>query len=409
MEIQKIIIRNKKTIEPILKKLLMDLKKYSFSLYDLIFDNPQQYKLLRNLIFKNPYINKHYDTESIIQILDYTYRKNADIKASDFIADFEQNIRDSFNEWVVLFPLDFNELGFSNYDNVRRRIDIGKYMIYPPRKNRNLLASTIKNKFKTTKIDLNLVDHCIRTAGEFIIKNPILCFTLHGSIGIVQYRCLDYFRYFRWIQDLFLSFFNDKNEFFNELQPLNHHFFLLNIKSGKFRRFTLWESSKILGSLDKNNIKNYKRHALSYYTNLIFQNPQNKLFKRIFNSLLFFSKGFNEDDSISKFIFYIVSMESLFSRDKHTPLRTNLADCISLLCYKKNKRLEMHQNIKNIYDLRSGIIHSGKHYVSQETIEQTEKFASASLMESLKLYRSLSNLANPDNAYFNKLLEYKLK
>ena len=101
-------------------------------------------------------------------------------------------------------------------------------------------------------------------------------------------------------------------------------------------------------------------------------------------------------------------MESIFSRDKHTPIRATIADYISLLCYEKNERLAAHKAIKQVYDLRSEIVHSGKTKISNDFVKQAETIAARALLQSLRLFRSLENTGQSENEFFQRLLEMKL-
>src|ERR1700730_13419330 len=74
----------------------------------------------------------------------------------------------------------------------------------------------------------------------------------------------------------------------------------------------------------------------------------------------------------SGFLFAVIALESLFSRDAGTP---TLADSIALLTESKMEaRNAVAKRLKKIYDRRSEIVHSGKHEVSSEDLQDGVQF-----------------------------------
>jgi hypothetical protein len=116
---------------------------------------------------------------------------------------------------------------------------------------------------------------------------------------------------------------------------------------------------------------------------------------RVRNSLVFFNRACDaelERERLSGFLFAVIALESLFSRDAGTPLRATLADSIALLTESKMEaRNAVAKRLKKIYDRRSEIVHSGKHEVSSEDLQDAIQFCVRSLFEILTLAASWGN------------------
>jgi hypothetical protein len=137
-------------------------------------------------------------------------------------------------------------------------------------------------------------------------------------------------------------------------------------------------------------------------------NERNKVFDKLYNSLHFFSQAFNDDDAITRYLFYIIAIQALFSRDKNTPIRSTLADNVALLCFDKSKRMAVHRRLKELYDLRSAIVHQGYHKIPIEILEEAEKIASLAIMKCLMIYDSLAMNDRTEESFFNWILRVKL-
>jgi hypothetical protein len=105
--------------------------------------------------------------------------------------------------------------------------------------------------------------------------------------------------------------------------------------------------------------------------------------------LVFFNRACDpehEGERLSGFLFAVIALESLFSRDAGTPLRATLADSIALLTESKMEaRNAVAKRLKKIYDRRSEIVHSGKHEVSYEDLQDAIQFCVRSLLPSRHL------------------------
>ncbi len=264
---------------------------------------------------------------------------------------------------------------------------------------------------------------------ELLFNAPILSFEVNGSEQVARRRAMEYYDFFSWVQNLFIALIEKRFAVINESQNICLHFFLMNEVNRKILRFPVRSSlslkgeNRILGELNDDLLRQIKSSDFKEISNLIFLEDKFKsgkkkgefevsFFGRIFNSLKFFSKGFSSDDNVARFLFYMISVEALFSKDKYTPLRVTLADCISLLHPVPSERVDIHKKVRNFYDLRSAIVHSGEHKVFSEDVASAEELFSKSIYRCIKLYIKIKS-TNKDsqgieNLFFDHLLNLKL-
>lgn len=374
-------------------------------LYDDVIENPEKYNPLIKELFKIQYIKDNCDIDILIQILDSTNETCKENTKLNFIDTFINIVQSLYIKWVIIFPLDYNTMGFSK--PIAGTKTIQKYKILPPQKTPKQFNNSIKKHFGSIASKTEIIEHQNRqTRG--LLTRPLLCVETNGSRVMARQKGYEYYKYFRYIQDLFIAHYGTRSCLFNELSDYNRHFFELNIENGDLDRNSLQGDSKVLWRYDESIFKIFVRNNFTNYANLIFEN-KNKLFDRLYNSLLFFSKGFNEGDKISRFLYYVVSLESIFSKDKYQPIKTTIADYVALLCFKSEARLNIYNKVREIYDVRSAKVHSGQHFITSEIIEEAQNITAKALIESLKLYEKLKSHENPEKEFFNELLNLKLK
>ena len=127
------------------------------------------------------------------------------------------------------------------------------------------------------------------------------------------------------------------------------------------------------------------------------------------NAIKFFSMALNADDAVSSFLFYVIAMESIFSRDKNNPIKVTLADLGAMLCFPPDQRLKAHERIRKAYDLRSSIVHSGVSVVPRKDVEVAKMLAARSIYASLFLcHRLETGEGKLEDRFFNHLRDQKL-
>lgn len=134
------------------------------------------------------------------------------------------------------------------------------------------------------------------------------------------------------------------------------------------------------------------------------------MYGRMKNAIKFFSMALNADDGVSSFLFYVISMESIFSRDKNNPIKVTLADLGAMLCFPPSQRLKAHQRIRDAYDRRSAIVHNGASFVPRNDVNVAKLLAARAIYASLFLCHQLekSGQGKLEDRFFNHLRDQKL-
>ena len=353
-------------------------------------------------------IKKHlpvkFDIRDAIDILDDTFASRTSTSRSPFYSDYINNIQNANVKWVAIYPTDFaNNI---EYKKFKRTLALGNYSLVSPQNTSTNFKKTLKRCFNLSNVDTALLDHYNRQLGGFLLSNPQLCFLVEGSERLACNTSIGSFKYFRSIIDLYSAHINKRLPFII-VRETNRHFFLLNSSTGDIKRVPIKGGTKFNVAFNVDFMREFKRHKLARFLN-IGLNDKNKLFDKLNNSLHFFSQAFNDDDAITRYLFYIIAIESLFSRDKNTPIRSTLADNVALLCFDKSQRMAKHRRLKEFYDLRSAIVHQGHHKIPVEILEEAEKIASLAILKCLMIYDSLAIKERTEESFFNWILKVKL-
>jgi len=181
-------------------------------------------------------------------------------------------------------------------------------------------------------------------------------FAIHGSQLVSQRTSQSTLRLFRQLHNLYTANFGERSTLvsvYQRMHPISHGF-LLDKTSGEIYSYPLREGSRLLTQFDARQTRRFIERDFAALLNILGQKTtKGKLKNRILQALHFFSKGFNEQDSLSRFLFYVISAEALFSRDRDIPISATLADYISLMSATSEQRLLMHHRLRGIYQLKS--------------------------------------------------------
>ncbi|WP_088892057.1 HEPN domain-containing protein [Leptolyngbya ohadii] len=399
---------DKKHLEGCLGNLLKKIKESGLSLSQYIDENREQCKPFVKALYKNRYISENYFLEDIIEILEYTYTK-APLSVKQLIDEFESNLVGSYNEWAVIFPLNYSRvLSRSTKSFFRRSIKLGRYTITPARDSIKGFREFCARKYQSHQIEFRTLEHQIRVTNGHLLSSPLLSFHIHGSFQIAQIKSLNFYNFFLWMQNLHIALLRKRLPIFGSLQDISAHYFLLNLKNGEINRIPInIDENRIFSGLSVEIMRSLKSEDFNRNVNLIFSR-NDKLFWRIYNSLHFFSKGFSSTDDVSRLLFYVISLESIFSKDKNTPLRATLADYVSLLCALPNERIELHRKVQKLYDVRSSIVHQGVHHISYDLLNEAEYICAQAIFNTIEMYAGYEVQGDLEKRFFDDLLRIKL-
>jgi len=400
-------INNKVEVVRRLDQLLDDAVKSKSAIGSLL-EYPMRYEKLFNALRKTPYLACNYDTEAIADILAYTHSTKAPSSGTAFLSGFARNLSRTYNEWLAIFPLDYPAL---QVGLPRRRVsksNFGDFIVRGAFETCARLRDCLKSSYQTPEPDDVTLKHLKTTAGDYLLQKPTLIFPMHGAYEVVRWRAQNHFSRFKALQDMFTAHLLKRWAFFDTRWQPPRHFFLSNRKTGDLRRLPLNVSTRMRVVFDGKMRRTLRQNGFSESLNwLLIPNPD-RLTTRMNAALHIFSKGFNENDSLSEFLFYVIAAEALFSRSKDMPIQATLADHIALLARPVSRRAEIHSAVKEIYSQRSRVVHGGKGYVDPDTVNRAHKLVAMALFESLKVAKALDGDINREDAFFSAFLQAKL-
>jgi len=247
----------------------------------------------------------------------------------------------------------------------------------------------------------------MKSSNAALSRDMVVTFKIHGAEDQLRWNADSEFGFFRRLIEVFGCIFGDGQSGFNTGIPVNH-FFLLNKTSGELRRFPTRVPSYVNLPLSIDLFQAIGRPSFNAFLSKISSSKET-IYGRIRNAMKFFSMALNADDAVPSFLFYVVAMESIFSRDKNNPIKATLADLGAILSFPPAQRLKAHESIRKAYDLRSSIVHSGVSSVSRKDVEIARALAARAIYASLYLCQQLENgQGKLEDRFFDHLRDQKL-
>lgn len=371
------------------------------------FDEP-----LLKALTKTTYAAKHLDYDffmGLIHSVIVNYGIHDPEEAAIAISDYVESTNDR-RDWVAVFPYIFNNplRNFPLGKDKDLDLKLGAFTVKTKSHEFESLEKILQAEFKLTSVSRTDHQHQTYQGSGSINKCPLIMFEVHGAEDAA-------FHYGRWK----LKYFTNLLEVYGVLAGCKgggwasneidtNHVFLINKVTGGIERSPLTVSTRINLCPDSGFYDSLDEE-FSVYSNLI-TNHNDKLFARLKSALNFFSRALNGTDRVLGFISYVIAIEAIFSRDKHTPIRITLAEYIALLCYPREERVGIYKDIKKIYDTRSALVHTGKIDIDVELIKKTETIAAKTILHTFRLYRKLnsSGQGNIEDRFFDHLRDLRL-
>jgi hypothetical protein len=159
----------------------------------------------------------------------------------------------------------------------------------------------------------------------------------------------------------------------------------------------------------------YDRAArvLEMYPESLTGSAKNEFGRRLAQSLRIFGRAVDQDNQDLRFMLIVVAIETIFSRDKDSPITEYISDIGSIISKSRvEDRYQLSREIKDAYGLRSKFVHQGD-LPSQQSV----KGKGLSYFENviLGVWSSVMNKLLPisstkwtDNEVFRKFAELKL-
>lgn len=361
---------------------------------------------------KSRYVSRCLDWLYVVELVYCVLDNHAPLMPDEFAEALEKLIVATVDQrdYLAIFPLNFKPSMSFRLPGVRKSVVkkrvIGKFTISPTASSSKALNKIVA-KHGLPLIDESNFQHAMRTSNESFTAEMLVTFEIHGAKDQLRWNAEIEFSFLRRLVEVFGCLFGSKFSDFRSGIPVNH-FFLLNKTNGELRRLPTRTPSFVDLSLSENLFQVIGRPAFNSFLSKVSSSTET-MYGRMRNAIKFFSMALNGDDDVASFLFYVVAMESIFSRDKNNPIKVTLADLGAMLCFPPAQRLKAHARIREAYDLRSSIVHSGKSSVTRKDVEAAKALAARSIYASLSLCHQLENgQGKLEDRFFDHVRDQKL-
>lgn len=362
-------------------------------------------------IYKSKYVSRHLDWLYVVQIIFAVIDNFPPLRPDEFAEKLEQTIAETAGQrdYLAIVPLAFKTpFGFphTRKSPLSRPVIIGEFTFSPAASSVKAINKIIA-KHKFPPIDDSDFGHATRTSRDALSREVLVSFNAHGAEDWLRFSVESKFRVVLRLIEVFANLFGDISPSFGQTRAVNH-FFLLSKTTAKLRRFPTIKSLSLDFELSVSLLSSMKRPEFNdFYIDI--SSSDESMYDRMRNATKFFSMAFNADDKVTSFLFYVISIESIFSRDKNAPIKATLADLASMLCFPPAQRCRAHDMIRRSYDLRSSIVHSGTTSVQKKDIDAARLIAARAIFCSLFLCRDLkAGKGKLEDRFFDHLRDRKL-
>jgi hypothetical protein len=375
---------------------------------ELIYSNTA----LLEAFYKSDYAKRHIDWDYAAELI-YTVLQANDFKdAKGFANRLNAAVEATASQRhvVVIVPLGFSTSFdlFRQATPFKRSILLGEFKLSPAAATANALNKILAS-YGSAPVASDAFAHQVVQSHKALGTHPLLTFEEHGSLDALRIQPLPNVRRLVSLIELFARIFGADLKGPFDHAAMSRHIFIVNKQSGYLNRVPSLASLSLSFSLNPELIKALQRPEFNAFAALLGTAGKDGLVARLRNALGFFGRAINEPDRLTRFLFLVIAMEAIFSRDKHAPIKTTLADHATILCFKTPDRLQVHADLRKIYDERSSIVHNGVSYVDSALIAKAEKLAARSIYCSLALAVSVKDgTGSFENRFFDRLLELKV-
>jgi len=403
-------------LRSLLPKYIEHLKTKDDPTYEGSFHVFEESERLYDALFSTDYSKRHLDWEFFQSVLHELICQEEIYDAAEIarrVATFIEDYKDSL-DWVAINPIRTPPSLFKMFRNysLTRVKKFGRFHLIPATKSAKELESRLKRIYGVKNVCSTSFSHKSDegTSSGALKKLPLLTFEVHGSEESRNESSESKRSYFFSLLEVYAVLNGGRrNPWPRGVEPVYHSFFV-GKNDGEVARTTLDFQCFLSTNLSDDLFKYLRKHQFESFVNQIFSR-RDKIFSRIRSALYFFTKGLYTNDKVLEFVSYVIALEALFSRDKNTPIKITLAEYTALLCYPKAKRLEMHNSIKNIYDVRSRLVHTGKFRLEHSMIDETRNIAATAIYHYFKLYKKLldsNSHGDIENQLFDHLRDLRL-
>lgn len=362
-------------------------------------------------IYKSKYVSRHLDWLYVLQIVYAVIDQHPPLSPDQFAEKFEAAIAATVGQrdYLAIVPVAFKapfDLPHLRKQALGKSAVIGEFTFSPPAPSVKAINKII-GKHGFPLIEESDFTHAARTSFGAFSDEILVTFNAHGAQDWLRFSVESKSRTLCRLIEVFASLFADTRPSFGETRSVNH-FFLLSKTTGGLRRIPTIKPLSFDFELSAALWHSIKRKELNDFFTDVFSSKES-MYGRMKNAIKFFSMAFNADDKLTSFLFYVISLESIFSRDKNAPIKATLADLASMLCFPPAQRSSAHDMIRRSYDLRSAIVHAGETSVESKEVQAARLIAARAIYCSLFLCRDLKTGAGKlEDRFFDHLRDRKL-
>jgi len=390
---------------------LRALRKQDSPNQDAIDELISENEKLGDAFYRSEYARSHIGWGHALQLIYAVLNAGYLNDAREFATQLDAAVRRTAaqRDYIAVIPLGFfRPLGFSSKKpNFVRSFEIGSFTVAAAAASSAALNSRIK-AFGSHEVSDELFEHQAFQSHKALSSHPLLFLPVHGSSDSLRYQLHAKAHRMIGLIELFGRVFGADKSLLGQ-EATSHHLFLIHKHSGSLDRVMAMRPLTVSLPLGKELLKAMKRPEVPVALELLSSGKERTLNAQLRNALEFFGRAVNEKDSVARFIFFVISMEAVFSRDKNAPIKMTLADNASLLCFKGKDRRRVHADLGEIYDTRSEIVHTGASSVQRAMLIKAEVLAARALYCSLLLAIHLDDgKGNLQKKFFDLLKGMKI-
>lgn len=402
-------------LRSLIPKYLEHLKTADEPGYSGSFHIFEESERLYDALFITEYSKNHLDWDFFQNVLYAIIVQEEIYNAAEIVRRLVailENSKDT-RDWIVINPIKTNPIFRIFRKNSWTRVKkFGRFNLIPATKTPKELKSRLAKIYGVK--DLSPESFAYQSddgkSDGALKKLPLLTFEVHGTEDSRNESSESKRSYFFSLLEVYsILHKRQRSPWPSGSEPVNHAFFVRK-HGGEIDRTTLDFRCFLNADFTDDFFTFLRKHKFESFVNHIFFRSD-AIFSRIRSALYFFTKGLNTGDRVLEFVSYVIALEALFSKDKNTPIKITLAEYTALLCYPKAKRLAMHNAIRDIYDVRSKLVHTGKFRLEHSMIDDTREIAATAIYHYFKAYKKLLDTNRPgdiEKQLFDHLRDLRL-
>lgn len=121
--------------------------------------------------------------------------------------------------------------------------------------------------------------------------------------------------------------------------------------------------------------KKINKYSFSAVCQKIFEGTEGTVSERMQRALGWMARARSSASVPERFLFFFTALEALLTNDDKTaPVTETIARHVATILAKPKDRFFIYQKVKNLYGIRSGLVHSGKRSVSETDCNQLQLY-----------------------------------